>query len=200
MAVTESASYRRIGRLISQDKCVILDGGMATELERTAADGYRVSDQNLWGTWALYNALPSVLEVHKGYLAAGCDIISTNTWGIIDAPQREVSPQLQHRGGSWMVVARQGVRLARQAIEEADRKGRCAVAFSINGDIVQPQHVETLELLTRVLESEAPDLILMETVTLIRLWRRSYGVWTSRRKYAASTSNPSTAPDNPGPF
>ena len=168
MAATESASYRRIGRLISQDKCVILDGGMATELERTGASGYRVSDQNLWGTWALYNAPSSVLEVHKGYVAAGCDIISTNTWGIIDAPQREVRTQLQHRGGSWMVTARQGVRLARQAVEEAGRKGRCAVAFSINGDVVQPQHVETLELLTRVLKSETPDLILMETMTLIR--------------------------------
>ncbi len=173
MAVTGSASYRRIGRLISQDKCVILDGGMATELERTGSSGYRVSDQNLWGTWALYNTPSSVLEVHKGYLAAGCDIISTNTWGITDAPEREVRTQLQDRGGSWMDVARQGVALARQAVEEAGRKDRSAVAFSINGDIVQPQHVETdpletLELLTRVLKSDPPDLILMETMTLIR--------------------------------
>ncbi len=168
MAATESASYLRIRGLISQNKCVILDGGMATELERTGADGYRVSDQNLWGTWALYNSPSSVLEVHKGYLSAGCDIISTDTWGIIDAPQQEVRTQLQLRGDSWMDVGRQGVRLARQAVEEVGQKDRGAVAFSLNGDIVQPQHVETLELLTRVLKSDPPDLILMETMTLIR--------------------------------
>ena len=168
MAATESASYRRIRRLISQDRCVILDGGMATELERTEVSGYRVSDQNLWGTWALYNNPGSVLEVHKGYLAAGCDVISTDTWGITDAPRQEVRTQFQQRGGSWMDMARQGVRLARQAIQEAGRKGRCAVAFSINGDIVRPQHLQTLELLTRALKSDPPDLILMETMTLIR--------------------------------
>ena len=99
--------------------------------------------QNTWGVAA-------VEILNPDFVVAQFDAV------VNDIPPRAARTQLQHRGGSWMVAARQGVRLARQAIEEADRKGRCAVAFSINGDIVQPQHVETLELLTRVLKSDPP--------------------------------------------
>jgi len=31
--------------LIADDQCLILDGGLATELERTGLEGYRVSDK-----------------------------------------------------------------------------------------------------------------------------------------------------------
>ncbi len=44
----------------------------------------------------------------------------------------------------------------------------CAVAFSINGDVDTPDGQETIRLLARVFEDDPPDLILMETLSLVR--------------------------------
>lgn len=146
-----SDAYQRVQRLIAGDECAILDGGVATELERIGLEDYRISDENLWGTWALYHAPYAALDVHRRYVSAGCDIISTNTWAMINAPEMEARSMVAHTGAShWMDIARLGIRLARQAIEEAGTPGQCAVAFSINGDIDRAQRLGTLQLLGRV--------------------------------------------------
>src|SRR5262245_57413698 len=50
-----SPAYRRIERLIADERCVILDGGIATELQRLRPlKGESPPDPDLWGTWALY--------------------------------------------------------------------------------------------------------------------------------------------------
>jgi S-methylmethionine-dependent homocysteine/selenocysteine methylase/tRNA1(Val) A37 N6-methylase TrmN6 len=169
VADQRSDAYERVQRLIAGNQCVILDGGVATELERTGLRDYRISDENLWGTWALYHAPYAALNVHRRYVAAGCDIISTNTWAIINAPEMETRSMMSQAGPRhWMDIARLGIRLARQAIEEARPPGQCAVAFSINGDIDRAQRLGTLQLLARLFEESPPDLILMETLSLIR--------------------------------
>src|SRR5262249_54076309 len=68
----------------------------------------------------------------------------------------------------WMDIARASVRLARAAAAEGGRADDVAVAFSINGDIDTPSGQETLRLLARALEDEPPDLILAETLSLVR--------------------------------
>ncbi len=164
-----SDGYQRIQRLIREDHCVILDGGVTTELERTGLKDHRISDKTNWGTWALYHAPYAVLEVHRRFVAAGCDVISTNTWALMSAPEMEMQTMVGRSSlNHWMDVARLGLRLARQAVTEATRAGHCAVAFSINGDVTSQQQLGTLQLLSRVLEEDSPDLILMETMSLIR--------------------------------
>lgn len=164
-----SPAYRRLEQLLADERCVILDGGVATELERLSPlTGEAGPDPDLWGTWALYRAPQAVLEVHGRYVAAGCDVVSTNTWSILSAPEVALraprgAPELAH----WMDVARLGVRLARQAIEECSRAGECAVAFAISEDVDSPEREETVELLFRVFEQEPPDLVLLETLTLL---------------------------------
>ena len=149
---------------------MILDGGMATELQRQRPSPDTVGlDRQLWGTWALYRAPHAVLEVHGSYVRSGCDVISTNTWSILSAPEAEQrlsgpSPERAH----WMDIARLGIRLPRQAIAEAGKQGECAVAFAISGEINTPMRRESVALLSRVFEEEPPDLILLETLTLIR--------------------------------
>jgi S-methylmethionine-dependent homocysteine/selenocysteine methylase/SAM-dependent methyltransferase len=199
MASAEAGAYARIQRLIDEDRCVILDGGMATELEEAAGKEYRVSDGDLWGAGALYHAPHAVLEVHRRYLAAGCDVISTNTWGLLNAPEAEMRNGNGRAGLShWMDAARMGVRLARQAVQEAGGErdhrsgGAPAVAFSIHGDVDRPSQLDTLDLLARVFEEEPPDLILMETLSLIRenlslpaverMLQTGLPVWTSYRR------------------
>jgi S-methylmethionine-dependent homocysteine/selenocysteine methylase/SAM-dependent methyltransferase len=166
-----SNSYRRIQQKIAAEACVILDGGTATELERLGIQAFRASDADLWGTWGLYHAPYAVQEVHSRYVAAGTDLITTNTWGIVNAPDREAQMNLPETGTTpshWMDVARLGIRLARQAIAAAGKTDECAVAFSLNGDVEKPERHRTLELLARVFEQDPPDLILMETLSLIR--------------------------------
>jgi S-methylmethionine-dependent homocysteine/selenocysteine methylase len=162
-----SAAYERIEGLIAEDVAVILDGGTATELGREHAGQLRDADRGLWGTGALYDAPYSVLDVHRRYVAAGCDVISTNTWAILAAAEQEAGG-LGGTASHWMDVARLGLRLARQAVDEAGRTGSCAVAFSVNGDIDSPARRSTLELLLRVLAEDPPDLVLMETMSLVR--------------------------------
>jgi S-methylmethionine-dependent homocysteine/selenocysteine methylase/SAM-dependent methyltransferase len=67
-----------------------------------------------------------------------------------------------------MELARRGIRLARQATAELGRSNDCAVAFSLHGDVDGAQGLERLELLTRAFEDETPDLLLLETMSLIR--------------------------------
>ncbi|HSK15136.1 MAG TPA: homocysteine S-methyltransferase family protein [Gaiellaceae bacterium] len=161
--------YQRIERLIEDDVAVVLDGGNATELGREHAGRLRDADRGLWGTGALLDVPYAVLDVHRRYVEAGCDVISTNTWAILAAAELEGSGVgAAGPATHWMDVARLGIRLARQAVEEGGRSRECAVAFSVNGDISSERRLGTLELLLRVLEEEPPDLVLMETMSLIR--------------------------------
>ena len=45
-----SDAYSKVEEKIAAQRCVILDGGVATELQR---NGGLVEDTGLWGTWAL---------------------------------------------------------------------------------------------------------------------------------------------------
>ena len=163
-----SRAYGRLTELIGDDVLVSLDGAVATEIERAhaAAGEQQASDQSLWGTWALYNNPRAVLEVHRRYVDAGCDVISTDTWAILGAPERAAGAlgSTTH----WLDVARTGIRLARQAVDEAGRAAECAVAFCLNGDFDSSEKLVSLELLVRVLEDDPPDLLLLETMSLIR--------------------------------
>jgi S-methylmethionine-dependent homocysteine/selenocysteine methylase/SAM-dependent methyltransferase len=147
---------------------VILDGGVATELQRLAPAGQK-PDPELWGTWALYQAPTSVAEIHRRYVDVGCDVISTDTWSILSSPDADQRAHRRAPGPThWMDVARLGVRLARGAVDRGGRQGECAVAFTISEAIDSPDRRETVELLGRVFAEEPPDLILLETLTLVR--------------------------------
>src|SRR3954466_3163340 len=142
--------YARIDELIARRRCVILDGGVATELGRARPDAWpQDGDDALWGTWALVHAPDAVRDVHRSYLDAGCDVISTNTWGLTG----EVDRRNQSAFGTpihWMDIARRGLRRGREAIEQAGRAGDATLAFSINGDVDSEARRELIELLPRV--------------------------------------------------
>ena len=110
-----------------------------------------------------------MLDVHRGYVAAGCDVISTNTWGLPSALLHGVAPVWNStQPVHWMDLARRGLRLARQAVDEGGREESCAVAFSINGDVDSDEGESTIRLLARLFAREPPDLILLETLTVVR--------------------------------
>src|SRR3954454_11197170 len=160
--------YARIDELIARQRCVILDGGVATELGRARPDAWpQDGDDALWGTWALVHAPDAVRDVHRSYLDAGCDVVSTNTWGLIGELDRRAASAFS-APVHWMDIARRGLRVAREAIDQAGRAGEAALAFSVNGDVDTPARREMLELLPRVFDEDRPDLVLLETMTLVR--------------------------------
>jgi S-methylmethionine-dependent homocysteine/selenocysteine methylase/SAM-dependent methyltransferase len=166
------SAYERIRTSIADDEPVVLDGGNATELERVHAAGdlRNAADTGLWGTSGLYHAPYAVLDVHRAYVAAGVDVLTTNTWAILGASELEATRGMSSGLGTthWMDAARLGLSLARQAVEEAGQSGEIAIAFSINGDVDSDDRRSTLELLVRVLEEGPPDLLFLETMGLIR--------------------------------
>ena len=158
--MARSLGYANVADALAGDRCVVLDGGIATELQKLGA---RPTEGDLWGSAALYKAPRAVYEVHRRYAEAGCDAVSTNTWSLLS------STELSARAGDvthWMDVARSGVRLAREAVADAGRD--CAIAYAISDDVMVGDPEETVSLLRRVWEDEPPDLVLLETLTLVR--------------------------------
>jgi homocysteine S-methyltransferase len=164
-----ASRYARIAQLITSDRCVVLDGAIGTELIDVSGARPEV-EEHLWGITAIVDDPARVKAVHRRYVDVGCDIVTTDTWGLATA-LREGRQELQNNGlrpVHWMDVARQGVRLARAAAGEAGRSEEVAVAFSLNGDVDTPDGQETIRLLARAFEHDPPDLILMETLSLVR--------------------------------
>jgi hypothetical protein len=96
-------------------------------------------------------------------------VISTNTWSILSVPEVERRAQgLEPDLGHWIGLARLAIRLSREALDAEGRSEDCAVAFAISEEVNSPARRETIELLARVFAEDPPDLVLLETMTLIR--------------------------------
>lgn len=156
-----STAYDAVQRKLEGKECVVVDGGVSTELERARAHEARAR-REAWGVWALYSAQTEVLDVHRRYVAVGCDVLSTNSWSILEEAERweTVRPP-----AAWDDAVDAALRLARRAIRQSSREADCAVAFCINGDLRGPRALAALELLTWRWRGEAPDLVIFETLT-----------------------------------
>jgi S-methylmethionine-dependent homocysteine/selenocysteine methylase/SAM-dependent methyltransferase len=160
--------YARLTRMIATDQCVILDGATGTELIKGGGP-QPGEEERVWGLTALLDTPQEVESVHRSYIDVGCDVICTSTWGLPTA-LRDGGQRLSAFAEPvhWMDVARRAVALARDAAIEAGRADETAVAFSLNGDVDTPDGRETIRLLSRAFEQERPDLILVETLSLVR--------------------------------
>lgn len=93
----------------------VLDGGMATELERR---GFDLSGP-LWSAHVLDEAPAAVAAVHLDYLRAGADCIETASYQISALGYRELGR------GDWAGALRQSVELAESARRAyAEESGR----------------------------------------------------------------------------
>ena len=156
-----SAPYARRGRtLIAGGRCVLLDGGIAhrAPARRRTARGARRA--RCGASAASIDAPDAVARVHRDYVAAGCDVITTNTWGLADRARatRARAAGSSTRSVHWVDVARRALSLARAAIADGGRSGEVAVAFSLNGDLDSPAGEEMIGLLARLFAEEPPDL------------------------------------------
>jgi len=139
------------------NELLFFDGAMGTILQSKG-----LSLQELPEIWNVTN--PDILlEIHKAYVNAGCDVISTNTFG---------ANSLKLDGTDYTVeqIISSGVAIARQATEESG----ALVAHSIGptgkllaplGDLGFEQAVEIFSQAVRAGTKAGADLILLETMS-----------------------------------
>jgi len=96
---------------------ILLDGGMGQELLHRGASG----DGSMWSGWALVEDLDAVREVHRDYVAAGADVITTNTY-VTTRPRMESYGILDR----FEELNQVGGRVCREVADESDRPVRVA--------------------------------------------------------------------------
>lgn len=153
--------------LIKINQLLILDGAMGTELERRGTD----IGLPLWSANALIHHPEVVLQIHKDYIAAGADIITTNTFRT----NRRVFKNAGFSDQSLALTAR-AVDLARRARDAfPDRHVLIAGSMAPVEDCYRPdlvpsdrelqdEHAEHAQRLADL----GVDILLIETMTTIR--------------------------------
>lgn len=135
-------------------RLVFVDGGMGTMLQAAGLTGGEAPER-----WNLTHP-ETVAEVHRAYLAAGCDIVTANTFGATGA----------RFGAELQKVIQAAVELARQGVEEAGH-GFAAFDMGPTGKLLAPygelpfQEAASLYRQAAAWGAEAgADLIIIETM------------------------------------
>lgn len=143
----------------------LLDGGMGGELIRREA----TPRGELWSAQALIDAPEKVFEVHADYIAAGADIIITNSYATI--PSYLGKLDLADRYPTLTALAGQ---IARQAADASSRPIRVAGSLppldeSYRPDLAPPDS-EAEPIYQALVRALAPsvDLFLCETMSCVR--------------------------------
>ena len=153
--------------MLATRSLLILDGAMGTELQRRDVD----TGLPLWSANALMAHPEIVLQIHKDYIEAGADIITTNTFRTTRRTFRRAN--LPDRS---LQLTRIALALARQARESfPDREILIAGSMApledcYRPDLVPPDHelnAEHAELAGRLVEGGV-DFLLLETMNTIR--------------------------------
>ncbi|OCP08418.1 MULTISPECIES: homocysteine S-methyltransferase family protein [unclassified Ensifer] len=142
----------------------ILDGGMSRELMRLGAE----LKQPEWSALALINSPDIVREVHKEFIAAGSQVITTNSYALV--PFHIGEERFQKEGPALIRLAG---RLAREAADAvADRKVLVAGSLPPIFGSYEPQNfrpARVQDYLKVLVENLDPfvDIWLGETLSLI---------------------------------
>ena len=147
---------------------LLLDGGLATELE---AAGHDLSDE-LWSARLLADAPDAIIAAHRAFLDAGADVITT-------ASYQATVPALARRGHDGAALLRRSVELAREAVRRygGDRPryvaasvGPYGAALADGSEYRGDYGLSVAELVRfhrdrmRILADAGPDALACETV------------------------------------
>ena len=149
-------SYKNLEDKFSKNEIVILDGGNGGELERIGAP----MDGKLWcGRCSMENP-HLVSKVHESYIAAGADVITTNTYATPPIAMRAANLGSYIR--EWN---KKGVELAKESAKKAGRPIAIAGSVSTYGswfrlgmNALKPGFKEQAEILAE----SGVDFIILE--------------------------------------
>lgn len=153
-------SIRRLETRLRTGDPVILDGANGTELERL---GVRM-DQDVWCARALADCPDMVHQVHRRYIEAGADVITTNSYSA--------TREAMQRYGMAAHFEDWNRRSVRIALEERDRSSRLdsvAVAGSVSsygrfGGLDRETMSGHFRAQGEILVDEGVDLLILETL------------------------------------
>jgi enediyne biosynthesis protein CalE2 len=169
-------SYASVRARLTAGEVVVLDGAIGTEILRRQAT---------WADHQLQSRPGLVRAIHSGYLAAGADVISTNTFQLsrrgftqhfkdVEHMRHIGAPDLETR---WSGLLRAGVRLAQEARQAAGLGEAVAVAgamttleWCFRPDLAPSRQVAESEYaeIAEVFAEAGCDLLLVETVNSVR--------------------------------
>ncbi|MGI6736936.1 MAG: homocysteine S-methyltransferase family protein [Anaerovoracaceae bacterium] len=143
-------------------RLLFFDGGMGTMLQAAGlAGGERPED------WVIEHP-EAIRDIHAAYLDAGCDLLTTCTFGANPIKYREGRYPLQR-------ILREAIGLARAAAVEADHDAYIALDLSTTGQLLEPlgylpfeDAVDAYRQVIRAQQVDGRDLadaVLIETMT-----------------------------------
>lgn len=164
---TGNRMERPLQRALAKQLPLILDGAMGTELQRRGLD----TGLPLWSANALMVHPEIVLQIHKDYISAGADIITTNTFRTTGRTFRRAG--LPDRSSQLTTIAIDLAQKARDAYP--DRTTLIAGSIAPLEDCYRPDLVpsdaelydEHGELAYRFVAGNV-DFLLVETMNTIR--------------------------------
>jgi release factor glutamine methyltransferase len=170
------------GCQLSDGALLLLDGPVTVGIRGTGA----ASDPD---PASLIADSEDLVRIHQSYIAAGCDVIRTPTSALprVSGGAGSPGPAGHARPIRWVDLARESIEAARAAAAGT----RASVAFTLGRQVDGPDGEEIVSVLSRLFRQVPPDLILVESLTVVRpsLYQaveglRSLGlpVWLSFRR------------------
>ena len=144
-------TYARVRQKLDAGQTIVLDGAIGTELLRREVT---------WADHQLGQRPDIVRGIHASYIAAGADVISTNTFQLSRrsfVQHFNNAEHLRHIGSHdietrWADLITAGVRLAMEAREQAGKQQEVAVAgamttleWCFRPDLAPPMDVAELK-------------------------------------------------------
>ena len=126
---------------------LILDGGMGRELLRRGAP----FAQPQWSALALMQQPSAVADVHRAYIEAGADIITTNSYALV--PFHIGEDDFRSQGSK---LARLAGELAQQAVRDSSKKVRVAASLPPLFGSYRPDLFDAAQALCRPVASRNP--------------------------------------------
>lgn len=189
-----TGGYENVGKLLAAGSCVLLDGPVVVPPRPGGA-----GPPGLTPTAALSAESPppdpgDLVAAHREHVESGCDVIRTHTASLWSARTAARNPD--GAPTRWVDLARERVEAAREAVAGSP----AAVAFALGRHVDGADSAELVRALDRLFRKAAPDLVLVETLSVIRpsLYAavsrlRSLGlpVWLSFRRCRDGLCGPS---------
>ena len=153
-------AFERIEARLAAGGPVILDGAIGTELERLGAR----MDQGVWCARAVADHPDLVHEVHRLYLDAGADVITTNSYSATRGAMQ--SHGLAAHFEDWN---RRAARIALKERDRSPRSGSVAVAGSVSSyggfDALDWETLfDNFRAQGEILVEEGVDLLILESL------------------------------------
>lgn len=162
-----SGAWEGVDRRLKRGETLLLDGAIGTELDRRGV----AMRPNLWCADAALVDFATLVDVHRDYIAAGADIITTNTYAA--SPLLLNGSELEDRFETLVARSVEAAHLARKALEREDVIIAGSLSHMVGSfdqtQLATPSQAEMVDAfgcLADRLRAEGVDLILMEMMYL----------------------------------